>query len=170
MRKVLILAAVITVGIAGAVSAANSTTFQVTASVAANCTISATNLAFGVYDPLAGADTTGTGSVTIACVQGISPTVALSLGSYGNRTMRGVNQPTPDSLAYHLYLPDSYSWTDSGTCPPGSPVEWNDTNTLAPGGAPSNQAATFNVCGAVPAGQDVKVDNYADSVTATVNF
>jgi spore coat protein U-like protein len=43
-------------------------------------------------------------------------------------------------------------------------------NLFSPGSAPNKNSRTFRVCGTVPAGQDVEVGTYSDTVVVTVNF
>ena len=79
-----------------------TTTFQVTASIAKNCLISsASNVAFGTYDPTSAVDATASGSVVFRCTKGTTYTVDLSTGagSYATRTMTNGT----DTLNYNLY-------------------------------------------------------------------
>src|SRR5258708_20936959 len=66
----------------------------VSASVAANCTISTGAVAFGPYDPVVTNATTalpGTGSVSTACTHGSAPSITLSSGLNAVRTQRKIN-------------------------------------------------------------------------------
>jgi spore coat protein U-like protein len=157
-------------GVANAAGSANST-LSVTASVAANCTIATTPVAFGTYDPLSGTDLTNTGSVGITCVKNAVPTITLDLGSNASGTTRRMKgaSVTPDMLAYELYQPPSI--TPNTACGALTQV-WGTTGAaiFSPGAAPSKNARTYNVCGKVTAGQDVQVDSYSDTVNAVVNF
>jgi spore coat protein U domain-containing protein, fimbrial subunit CupE1/2/3/6 len=134
-------------------------TFTVTANVKSSCTIGATNVAFGDYDPLvanASAALTANGSVTITCTKGTAATIGLS-GTLGARTMGG----TPSgSLAYELYRDSGFTLAWGGVA----------ANWLAPAAAPSKAARTFTVYGRIAGGLDPDVASYSDTVTATVNF
>src|SRR5438270_6999931 len=82
-RTVLFLIAltVVSVPVFAASSTAN---LSVTASVAANCTITTAPVAFGAYDPVganAAADLNGAGTVTVACTKGTAATVDLGQGA-----------------------------------------------------------------------------------------
>ena len=68
-----------------------STSLNVTASVANNCTIGTNPLAFGAYDPVvahASANLDGTGTVNITCNKGAVTTVGLDLGANLSGTIR----------------------------------------------------------------------------------
>jgi spore coat protein U-like protein len=152
-----------------------SAIFNVTASVAATCTIAATSVAFGVYDPVtanAAAElTNGGGAVTVTCTKGATPVIGLGVGqnSTGSlRRMKGANATSPDFLGYELYQPPSTVANTACTFP-GTTV-WNSSNTLATAVAPSSDARSYSICGSVAAGQDVAVDTYSDIVTASVSF
>ena len=139
-----------------------STTLSVSATVANNCTISTSAVAFGNYDPLVANATTPldqTGSVTITCTKGAVTTVGLDPGGNAlgsTRRMAG----GADLLTYELYKDSARTavWGNSGA------------DLLNPATAPSKAPRSFTIYGRVPAGQDVLAAAYADTVTATVNF
>jgi len=140
----------------------------VTATVINNCTITTTPVAFGNYDPLAASPDNNSGTVVITCTRGAVTNVTLGDGNNFNVTRRmnaGAN-----FLNYELYQPPS---TVPGTaCTYASPVRWGlaGAQIFNPGVAPSKLARTYNVCGQIPAGQDLAAATFADSVVATVNF
>jgi spore coat protein U-like protein len=85
------------------------------------------------------------------------------------RTM--VGGTVTNVLNYNLFQPPSN--TPGVACGTPGTIAW--TNTGTPGlflisAPPSKAARAYNVCGVIPAGQDVAVDTYADTVTATINF
>ena len=149
-------------------AATATTTFTVTASVAANCTIAATGINF-TYDPI-GANATiaasAAGSVTIACTKGSGPSIGLNAGTHAG-AVAGVTRAMANGtnlLGYELYQP---------AAAPGNGGVWTDiggANPLNPGASPSKASRTYPVTGSIPAGQDVAVGNYSDTITATVNF
>ena len=152
-------------------------TGTLTAQVAVDtfCTVATTALAFGAYDPIV-ANTTSdlnngtTASVAITCVKGSSATIALGNGlnfGSGTRNMQHATHPT-SLLAYRLYQPSSLS-PGAGCTFPGA-TTWDGTSILTPAPAPDKNSRTFNVCGTVPAGQDVEVGTYSDTIVVTVNF
>ena len=145
----------------------------VTATVAAKCTITTTPLDFGEYDPVVANATTAlnaTGSVTVACTKG-STGLSVGLDNGGNfsgtRRMAGGG----DFLGYAVYRPPNN--TPGTACSFPGTLAWGTTigtDTLALTNAASKAARTYNVCGTIPAGQDVTVATYSDTVVATINF
>jgi len=171
------IAAVAAVSLCAAASAfADSETanLAVSASVAANCTISTSGVAFGAYDPIganAAAALTTSGSVTIACTKGTASTITLGQGNNysGGRRMAGGG----DFLTYELYQPTNTNPGAGSTCSYVGPTVWGTTGgqIFTPTVATSKAARSYKVCGSVPAGQDPSVAaNYTDTVVATVNF
>lgn len=143
-------------------AAAQSATasFQVSANVIKTCSISATNVAFGNYDPVVANDTIAadqTGTVTIRCTRGTAWSVALDDGSYflgGRRMQLGA---TGEYLPYELY-------SDAGRT-----VVWN-AGAPQTGTAASRAAVPLTVYAQVPAGQDAAAGAYLDTVVATITF
>lgn len=138
------------------------TTFPVTATVSANCTVAANALGFGAYNPLATTAATATSALTLACVKGVAPTIGLDTGANAagatgtTRAMAGAGS----YLSYELYKDAARSqvWGNTGT-------------SLLPIAAVAN-TVPFNVTvyGSIPALQQVPTGSYSDTVTATVNF
>lgn len=159
----------------GACVTSQAGTGTLTAQVLVNtsCTVLTTALSFGVYDPIlanasAPLNNGTTGTVSIACVKGTNATIALDNGTSGaGRRMRNASNPSV-YLPYELYQPPN-SQPGTACVFPASTV-WNATNPLAPPAAPSKSSRSFNVCGTVPAAQDVEVGTYSDTVTVTVTF
>ncbi len=139
------------------------------------CTVAAGALSFGSYDPIVGNTATNlnaTTPITITCVKGSSPTIGLSLGNYASGSTRRMRHATTltQFLTYELYQPPNT--TSGATCTfPGTTV-WGSTgiNLFSPGAAANKNSRVFNVCGTVPAAQNVEVGVYSDTVTVTVNF
>lgn len=136
----------------------------VSATVANNCTISTTAVAFGAYDPVVAnasspLDNSG-GKVTIACTKGATTTIALALGANASGSQRRLKDAGTNYLNYELYQDSGHStvWGTSGA------------NLLTPAAAPSKAARDFTVYGQVAASQDVPAGTYTDTVVATVNF
>ena len=153
--------------VGGITLAAQSSTASLTVSVnvAKNCTIVASPVNFGAYDPVstnATAPLDGTGTLTVTCTKGASAIVGLDAGSNAQgTTRRTVNSTTASAfLTYELYK-------DSGR----ATVWGNDaTSGLTVGAAPNRNPRNFTVYGRVASGQDASVGAYSDVVVATVNF
>ena len=149
---------------------------SVTATVTQRCTITTTPVAFGAYDPVVDNRTValpGTGQILLTCTKG-SSSITVMLGDGGNfaggfRRMSGGG----DFLRYTLNQPLGAA---PGTCP--GTQEWRGATPpglfTAAATWSALTAVAFNVCGTVPAGQDVTGSSagvsYTDTVLATVNF
>lgn len=171
-RKRIIWGVGAALGIAGTVVATTrqadagtaTANLSVSATVANNCTISTTSVAFGSYDPVvtnaaAALDNTG-GKVTIACTKGAAPTIALDLGTHSSAGARRLNAGGTDMLTYELYH-DSLGGTVWGT---------SGANLKTTTAAPSKAARDYTVFARIAGGQDVAAGTYTDTVVATVNF
>ncbi len=162
----IISAVVVLLAAVPAFAGSAASNFTVTASVANNCTISTTALAFGAYDPVVANASTAldnTGSVTITCTKGVATTIGLNTGSNGANatgTTRAMKSGS-DYLSYEIYQNSGRTtlWGNSGG------------DAFTPANAPDRNPRTFTSYGRVPAGQDVPAGtSYTDTVTATVNF
>jgi spore coat protein U-like protein len=140
-------------------SAATSTAnFQVTATVAATCVISATNLAFGTY---AGVQTDSTSTLSATCTNTTPYTVGLSVGAAtgATATARSMTGPAAALLGYALYRDAART------------LNWGFTaGTDTVGGTGNGAAQTLTVYGRVAAGQYVAPGAYTDTITATITF
>ncbi len=162
---VVLLASVFSVS-AYAQAKTKSATVEVTASVESNCEISANSLNFGVYDPRNQADTLANSAITLTCVKNTPITgVELSgLNSNGGRQMKDGS----NTLNYQVYKAADTAGTP---CSASSTSVWGVlTDALNPGIAPDSSAKIYNMCGVIPAQQDVAVGNYKDTLTATVSY
>jgi spore coat protein U-like protein len=135
---------------------------SISATVAGNCTIATSTVAFGSYDPVGTHAVTpldSTGSVTVTCTKGSGTRIDLGLGANSSGSTRRMQGPT-DLLTYELYQ-------DSGRT-----TIWSSGagSGLAISTAPSITPRSFTVYGRVPAAQNVGAGAYTDTVLATVNF
>jgi spore coat protein U-like protein len=149
----------------------------VSASVSQTCSISTTTqLAFGAYDPVgtnATAAQYGTGTLSVACSKSNSTTISIGIDNGAHvvgtqRTMLGATNA--GVLNYNLFQPPSN--TPGVACGIPGTIAWTNASGgfFLIGAPPSKAARAYNVCGVIPAGQDVAVDTYTDTVNATVNF
>ena len=129
------------------------------------CNVTATGISFPPYTSFAALPTTGTGTVSVACDEVAPPNVTVTLtagssGSYAARTLRGGTGGS-GTLNYNVF-------TTSGMT-----TVWGDGSG---GSAPvllhrvrkNEGARVATLYGRIPAGQNVPVGTYADSLTATI--
>jgi len=140
---------------------------NVSATVASTCTISQTSaLTFTGYDRAAGSPNDSTGSMTIACTNGGSPTsvdfsTGANSGSACDTASGGADannrclKSGSNYLAYNIYA-DSGRTTLFGL---------TGTTTTA-----ETSTGAFTVYGRIPAGQAVPTGSYTDTLVATVNY
>jgi len=133
-----------------------------------SCSVSATAVNFGLYDPLSGSAAQSTGTVTIDCqvlLVGlfVNWTVALSTGSSGNYVARQL-QSGANSLSYNLYTNAARTsvWGDgtSGT----SVVSANAFLTVG------SNTVNYTVYGSIPAAQDRPAGSYTDTLIVTMTY
>jgi spore coat protein U-like protein len=141
-----------------AVSAgSNSANMTVTATVSANCTVSASPLTWTAFDTVTGSGADTTTKLSIACTKGTAANVAMGPGlatANGTRNMKKGS----DSLAYDIYTASDY-----GTV-------WSDTSKVSLVAAPSKVAREVDVYGRIVASNDVPAGVYTDTVSVTVDF
>ncbi|ACL67069.1 Spore coat U domain protein [Anaeromyxobacter dehalogenans 2CP-1] len=146
---------------AGTARAATATaTLDVTATVVPSCTIAATPVAFGNYDPLVTNSSTALnaqGTVTVTCTTGTAYTIGLGAGNSasGSRAMQHASLTA--ELPYELYLDAART------------TVWDNT-VMQTGTAAGITPAPYPVYGRIPAAQNVPTGSYADAVVATVTF
>lgn len=141
-------------------AATASTTMNVTATVLSTCTVSATDLGFGNYNPISGADLDGATSISVTCTNGTSYNVGISTGAGAGATV-AVRKMTDgaNTLNYTLYR-------DAGRTNVWGVTIATDTLT----GTGSGAAQPIDVYGRVPGGQTVASGGYTDTVTITVTY
>lgn len=157
-----VMAAAMLLASAGAARAQFTTsataTFNVRATVAKNCTVSATSLDFGTYDAVTGAQLDQTSAVSVTCTKNTATRIDLNDGANGTRRM--ASAASGDFLTYELYQDTSRTlrW-GAGS---GNGYAWT---------APDRAAHNITVYGRVTANQNVAAaTDYSDTVTVTVNY
>jgi len=142
-------------------AATATTTFNVTATVVAVCTVQATDVSFGSYLASTGSATTAQGSVSATCSNGSAYTIALDAGQASGATVANRSMTSSgNKLSYGLYTTSGHTtlWGD-GTL-----------STATVGGTGNGSAQTQTVYGQISAGQYVTAGSYADVVTVTVSY
>lgn len=142
---------------------------QAWAASVASCSVSATSVAFGAYDPTSSVPVTPTGSVSVSCqlISGFSLLVAYTItlstgsGSYTARKMTGTATP----LSYNLYLNSAMTqvWGDGVT---GGSVSKSDGYLLGLG----TVSNSYTVYAKLPAQQLVSAGSYADSIIVSTSY
>jgi spore coat protein U-like protein len=84
------------------------------------------------------------------------------------RQMIGVS--ATNLLQYNLFQPPSNTPGTACTFPGTTAWTTIGAGLLTITTAPTKVARLYNVCGTIPAGQDVAADTYSDTVGATINF
>lgn len=137
--------------------ATSTSTFQVTATVASSCTVTATSLAFGNYT-LAQLD--GTSTITATCTNGTTYTIGLDAGTFSGATTstRRMTGPSATGLSYSLF-------SDSGRT-----TNWGNATGSWVSGTGTGAAQVLTVYGRIPANQTALIGSYTDTVTVTVTF
>jgi len=150
----------------------NTAALNVSATVASSCTISTLPVSFGTYNPTNPADTTTSGSVTLTCVKNSDPIVSLDFGQNATAGTRAMKDTVGgvELLSYQLYQPSSV--VPNTACTFNETVAWGNAGAeqFDPPAATNIAPQTYNICGKIPAGQDVAAGSYQDTVTAQVDF
>jgi spore coat protein U-like protein len=145
--------------LAAARAATQTTTFQVTATVAATCNInSAGNLDFGAYP---GTQTDNTSTITVTCTNTTPYDLGLNAGTSVGATVTTRAMTGPASALLHYAL-----FRDSART-----LNWGDTvgtDTLHVVANGTAQGST--VFGRVPGAQAPQPGSYTDTITVTLTF
>lgn len=159
-----LLAAGLLAATTGAFALAATTTFQVTANVAAQCNVAAVNLLFGAVDPI-GANVDQSTTVTVKCTKNSAYTVGLDAGVTTGATIAQRKMANgADIMNYNLYTDAARStvWGNSAVAP-----TW-----VSGTGAGLGTAQVLTVYGRVPTGQtNLAVGSYSETtITVTVTY
>lgn len=167
-RLILMLAGAAVAGSAVAGPTPQTGSFNVTATVAASCRITASpDLAFGAYDPADVNNTAnldGQSSISVRCTRGTNANVALGEGANaaGGSTaavpLRQMASGT-ERLRYDIFR--NAGRTD---------VWGAGANAATFTSASSITPTTLQTYGRIPAGQDVAAGSYTDTVAINVTF
>lgn len=133
-----------------------------------NCTVSATGVAFGNYNPTNSSTTDATGNVHVFCTVLIisvaaQTNISLSTGGSGSYAPRKMSSGA-ELLSYNLYKEATHTtvWGD-GT---GGTGIWTDNTLILVLGT----SIDHTIYGSIPAGQYVAAGNYTDTITVTVEY
>lgn len=133
--------------------------FTATASVAKQCTVSATDIDFGTQGPLM-SDALATSTITAKCTNTTPYQIGLDDGSNASSGTRRMKRSSAGNyVSYELYR-------DSGRT-----LRWGETlnvDRVGATGSATNQS--FTVYGRVPAQTTPPAGSYADTVKVTVTY
>jgi spore coat protein U-like protein len=128
------------------------------------CSVSATGVAFGSYDPQQLTPTDGVGTVQLDCHRNSSPVISVSAGGSGSFLARRMSNGS-STLLYNLYTgPAMIIILGDGT---------GGSATMVPvAGSPSGSRRLHvgTIHGRIPALQNVTAGTYGDSLVITVSF
>lgn len=147
----------ITASISGTGITTATAQFSVTATIVKDCTVSATNLAFGNYT---GAVNISTSTVSVKCTSGTTYTVGLSAGMATGATVTTRQMQNGSALLKYGLFSNSGHTTNWGNS--------SATNWVSGTGNGASQPIT--VFGQIPATQYVKPGSYADTITVSVTY
>jgi spore coat protein U-like protein len=133
-----------------------------------SCSVSATALTFGSYDPSSATARDSTGTITVTCtatVLGISASwdILLSTGSSPSFTPRRMFNGG-NSMQYNLYTNAARTqvWGD-GT---GGTAKVSDSQLVVVG----TSQYSYTAYGRIPALQNLGPGTYTDTITVTLNY
>lgn len=131
-----------------------------------SCTATATNIAFGTYDPTSSAPSDTSGTVTVNCTGLVSlfgsVDIASSAGSSGNAAQRTLRQGT-NTLNYNLYV------NAARTIVFGDGSAGTQTITTPLNGLLIFGQSAF-IYGRMPARQWGGAGSYSDTVVITISY
>ncbi len=153
---------------AAEVNAATATsTFQVSATVAKTCSVTATAVAFGNFTPGGGALTNAASAVNVNCTKGTTYTIALNPGTTAGGTVaQRLLANGANTLQYNLYTTNAYSsvWGDgTGT----SVTQAGTGNGL---GVAASALTLYSQLPDNATNQVAPPGAYTDTVTVTVTY
>ena len=165
MKRTILFLIALTVLISVPTFAATATSnLAISASVSAVCTVTTSPVSFGAYDPVvanAAAALNANGAVNVACTKGTAATIDLGNGLNPNGTTNRQMISGANLLGYGLYKDAGLTQVWGAGLTGGSTASYNAAN---------KNVTAVTVYGSIPAGQDVAVGAYADTVVATVNY
>lgn len=130
--------------------------------VEAACTLSASAVGFGTYDVFQAGPTDSTGTITFRCGNGDKDIrIAISKGlstTFSPRTLVS----GAERLTYNIFFDASYTqiWGD----------DTGGTTTYLNHNPQNNRDTVLTMYARIPAGQDIGVGSYTDTVVVTLEY
>ena len=143
------------------------------ARAAADCTVSAVGVNFGIYDPYLTTPDDSVGEITVTCTHLSGPaldvryTVTLSTGGSGSFAPRRLRAGSA-LLGYNLWSDPALSsiWGNGS----GGTVIVTGLLKVGPGVGNGVRTAVHPIYGRIPALQDAAEGDYVDSIVATLTY
>lgn len=168
MKKsnLLALACMVILAASSAFAGTATSNLNVSATVTANCLITANALAFGAYDPIVANATTPLNvatTINVTCTNNSAATVTLDQGltpAAGSTAAAPLRQMAGGGtvLPYSIFQDAAHT------------IVWGNTAATGVADTGSGVQQTINVFGQIPAAQNVPAASYADTVVATITF
>lgn len=163
---VMAMACILVLCASSAFAGTATSNMSVSATVSANCTITAGALAFGAYDPIVTNATNplpGTATLTVACTNGSPSVITLDQGlnpAGGSTNAAPLRQMASGGnfLSYSLFQDNALT------------VPWGNTNGTGSAYTGTGVSGSVTVYGQVSGGQNVPSGTYNDTVVATITF
>lgn len=163
---VLAMACILILAASSAFAGTATSNMSVSATVSANCTISAGALAFGAYDPVvanAASPLPGTATITVTCTNGSPATLTLDQGlnpAGGSTNAAPLRQMASGGnfLSYALFQDNAFT------------IPWGNTAGTGVAYTGTGVSGSVSVFGQVAAAQNVPAGTYNDTVVATITF
>jgi spore coat protein U-like protein len=138
--------------------ASTGTTFNVTATVANSCAVTATDMGFGTYDPASAVDKSATSTITVTCTLGTTHNLGLDNGTNASGSTRRMGNGAT-RLTYGVYK-DAAATTVLGSV----------AATLGITGIGTGIGIPTVIYGVIPKAQNVNAGAYSDQITVTVDY
>ncbi|WP_394788043.1 spore coat U domain-containing protein [Rhodoferax sp.] len=132
--------------------------FNVTATVATSCAVSATDLAFGTYSESTATDATTTSTISVNCTLLTPYTISLNSGNYASGSTRRMGSGT-SRLTYEIYRD-----------PAMTGIFGTVAALLGVSGVGTGLAIPNTIYGKIPKNQNVTPGSYLDQITVTVDY
>ena len=139
-------------------AAVTSTTFNVTATVLNSCSVTATDLAFGSYDPASATDKQGASTITVNCTLGTAYDFGLNNGTNASGSTRRMASGAA-RLSYQVYKDVA-----------GTQVLGAVSNALGVTGIGTGVGVPLAIYGVIPKTQNVTAGSYSDVIIVTVDY
>ena len=140
-------------------AATRTAKFNVTATVQSDCTVTATNLAFGTVGLLQ-ANVDATSTISVTCTPNTAYTLGLNEGTTAGSTVDARLMANGTSTMQFQLFSDSQRTQVWGVT--------DGVNTI--GGAGTGLVTNYTVYGRIPPQTTPQVGNYATEITATITY